>query len=267
MRLLIIVQARMSSVRLPGKVLLPVAGKPLLERMVERLRATSGHWPILVATTRSPEDLPIRRLCEHLDVDVFSGHPSDLLDRHYRAAKSRKADVVVKIPSDCPLIDPAIIDRVVNFFLEHQSDFDYVSNLHPPTYPDGNDVEVMTVHALEEAWKEATKPFEREHTTPYIWERPEQFRIGNVSWQSGMNYSMVHRWTIDYPEDYLLIKAVFERLYKIDRPVFRLMEIIDLLHREPYIMALNQEYIGVNWYGKHAHELRTISPDKYRKVI
>jgi spore coat polysaccharide biosynthesis protein SpsF len=267
MRLLIIVQARMAASRLPGKVLLPLAGKPLLERMIERLRATAGRWPILVATTRNSEDLRIRTLCEQLDVDVYSGHPTDLLDRHYRAAKSRKADVVVKVPSDCPLVDPAIIDRVASFFSEHQRDFDYVSNLHPPTYPDGNDVEVITFDALEKAWKEATKPFEREHTTPYIWGRPQSFRIGNVTWQSGMNYSMVHRWTIDYPEDYLLIKAVFERLYRKDRPVFRLMEIIDLLHREPQIKALNQEYIGVNWYGEHAHELRTISPDQRRKVI
>lgn len=266
MRTVIAVQARMGSSRLPGKVMLPIAGKPLLERMLERLQHVTQDCTLVVATTTGTEDEPIRTLCREVGVRCFDGHPQDLLDRHYQLARVFKSDVLLKIPSDCPLIDPAIVDRVLGYFLSHSSEYDYVSNLHPATYPDGNDVEVMTFDALQEAWKEASKDFEREHTTPFLWERPERFRIGNVAWEKGWNFSMTHRWTIDYPEDYLFVKAVYERLYSPSRPVFALADILDLLRREPHLKLLNEEYLGVNWYRHHAHELRTITSDEFRKA-
>ncbi len=207
MKVLLVVQARVGSSRLPGKVLLPVAGAPLLQRLLERIRSAQSRFDVVVATTTSPEDDVIRSLCDRIGARCFSGHPTDLLDRHHGAARAHGADVVIKVPSDCPLIDPAIVDRVLAAFLDGPRSYDYVSNLHPATYPDGNDVEVMTFDALDAAWREAQRPFEREHTTPFLWERPERFRIGNVAWDDGPDMSMTHRFTIDYPDDYAFVAA------------------------------------------------------------
>jgi spore coat polysaccharide biosynthesis protein SpsF len=264
MRMLVVVQARTGSTRLPNKIMMPLAGRPLLQRMLERVQAAATPFDLVVATTSEPEDDAVRTLCHSLRVDCFSGHPTDLLDRHYRAAAERNADVVVKIPSDCPLIDPAVIDRVLGFFLLHQSNYDYVSNLHPATYPDGNDVEVMTMETLAAAWREATRDFEREHTTPFIWERPDRFRLANVVWETGLNYSMSHRWTIDYPEDYTFIARVYDELWTEEKPIFSMEDILHLLEAQPDIPAINAQYAGVNWYRHHARELRTVTEAEYR---
>ena len=264
MKTVIIVQARTGSSRLPGKVLMPLAGAPLLERMLERVRSARRADEVVVATTGDPSDDPIRTMSGQLGLRCYSGHPTDLLDRHYRAGLMAEADIIVKIPSDCPLIDPAVIDRVLAFALAEPKRYDYVGNLHPATYPDGNDVEVIPMAVLETAWREATRAFEREHTTPYIWERPERFRIGNVVWESGLDYSMSHRWTIDYPEDYRFIAAVYDELFSPDRPIFTLENVLDLLARKPEIAAINARYAGVNWYRHHMHELRTISKEQTR---
>src|SRR5262245_15121151 len=141
MKILIVIQARTGSTRLPDKVLLPLAGAPLLQRLIERIRASSYASNVIVATTTNSKDDVIRALCRRSDVACFSGHPEDLRDRHYQAAIAERADAVVKVPSDCPLIDPAVINRVLEFYRQHHSKYDYVSNLHPPSYPDGNDVE------------------------------------------------------------------------------------------------------------------------------
>ena len=253
----IIVQARVGSSRLRGKVLLPLAGKTLLERMLQRVSAVKSPCEIVVATTTDIEDDKIRRVCRQGGIKCFSGNPTDLLDRHFKAAKEIRADVVVKIPSDCPLIDPGIIDRVLDFYFA--GNFDYASNLHPATYPDGNDVEVMPFAVLEEAWVRATMPFELEHTTPYIWERPDRFRIGNVAWETGLDYSMTHRWTIDYPEDYEFIKGVYDALWTEAHPVFSMSDILDLLESKPELSNANRKYAGVNWYRHYLHELKTIT--------
>jgi len=266
MRMLVVVQARTGSSRLPRKILMPLQGKPLLQRMLERVRAATTPFDLVVATTSEPEDDPVRNLCRSLQVDYSSGHPTDLLDRHYRAAVERRADIVVKIPSDCPLIDPAVIDRVLGFFLQHHHEYDYVSNLHPATYPDGNDVEVMTMETLSIAWREAARNFEREHTTPFIWERPERFRIGNVVWETGRNYSMSHRWTIDYPEDYTFIARVYDELWTPERQIFSMQDILRLLEAKPEIAAINARYAGINWYRHHAGELRTVTEGEYRML-
>jgi spore coat polysaccharide biosynthesis protein SpsF len=243
---------------------MPLAGAPLLQRMIERVRAASTPAALVIATTVDPSDEPIRALCASLGVDCFSGHPTDLLDRHYRAAAERDADAVVKIPSDCPLIDPAVIDKVMQSFHADPERYDYSSNLHPATYPDGNDVEIMSMDVLRSAWREADRPFEREHTTPFIWERPVRFRLHNVTWESGLDYSMSHRWTIDYPEDYEFLKAVYDELWSATRPIFTLNQILQLLERQPGIAAKNARHAGVNWYRHHLHELKTITPGQTR---
>ena len=219
-------------------------------------------------------------LARQAGVRCVSGHPTDLLDRHYQAAlecglspgspgspASPGEDVVVKIPSDCPLIDPAVIDRVIGCYLERPERYDFVSNLHPATYPDGNDVEVMPLAVLATAWREADKPHEREHTTPFLWDRPERFRLGNVRWETGRDLSMSHRFTVDYPEDYAFVSAVFDALWTPDgRRPFGLQEILDLLAARPDIFELNRRFAGVNWYRNHLGELATVGADQTRSL-
>jgi spore coat polysaccharide biosynthesis protein SpsF len=264
-KILTVIQARAGSSRLPGKILLPLASKALLLRMVERVAASKLCGTIVVATTTELVDDKVEDLCRSANIPCFRGHPTDLLDRHYQAACYYKADLVLKIPSDCPLIDAAIIDKGIQFYFDHPGEFDYVSNLHPATYPDGNDVEIMTFQALEKAWKEADRDLEREHTTPYIWENPNTFRIGNFSWESGDDFSMSHRWTIDYPEDYHFIERVYDELYP-GNPHFGITDILTLLRHNPDIFQLNSNYAGVNWYRNHLSELKTISPEQTKEV-
>ena len=254
--IIIVVQARMSSTRLPGKVMMPVLGKSLLARMTERLQQSGYPATVIVAIPDEVEDDVIEREVMLLGLHCFRGNMNNLLDRHYQAAKAFNADVILKIPSDCPLIDPGVIDQSLDcFFL---NDYDFVSNLHPATWPDGNDVEIMTMACLEKTWHEASLKLELEHTTPYIWENPEKFSIGNVEWATGLDYSMSHRFTIDYPEDYEFITRIYEELYPAN-PNFSCEDILQLLDNKPEIFDINQKYAGVNWYRHHLNELKTIS--------
>lgn len=266
---LIVIQARFGSSRLPGKILLDLAGAPLLVRMIERVARIKTPATIIVATTTASDDDPVAELCEKTGIAVFRGHPTDLLDRHYQAAREYGADVIAKIPSDCPLIDPEVIDAVFERFA--LGDCDYASNLHPASFPDGNDVEVMTLASLEAAWNEAHLSMEREHTTPFIWERPERFKLANVVWEpvaentSGRDYSMTHRWTIDYPEDYAFLARVYAELYA-HNPQFGLYDILALLDCKPEIQEINARYVGVNWYRHHLDELKTVSAEQTRII-
>ena len=262
-KILIVIQARIGSTRLPGKVMIPLAGKPLLCRMYERVAAANVPKEIVIATTMEREDDEVEAICKEFGMNCFRGHETDLLDRHYKATIDFGARHIAKIPSDCPLICPNVIDRVAGFYSSNHDKYDYVSNLHPATYPDGQDVEIMSIRILEQAWKESSKNFEREHTTPYIWENPEKFRSGNVEWETGLDFSMSHRMTIDYPEDYEFIKAVFEQLY-FEKNIFTLCDVMMLLDRKPELLEINSKYAGVNWYRNHIDELKTIQPDRTR---
>lgn len=261
--LTVVIQARTGSSRLPGKILMDICGKPLLIRMAERVQASAYPFRLIIATTTDSSDDPVEKLCDEYHLEVFRGHPTDLLDRHYQAALLTNARYVAKIPSDCPLIDPKVIDRVLEKFFSCSDSVDFISNLHPATYPDGNDVEVMHFNVLERAWKEAVKPLEREHTTPYIWENPEIFRTANVEWETGLDYSMSHRWTIDYPEDYEFIRTVYEELYP-ENPLFHLHDILNLLKLKPEIFGINSSLAGVNWYRNHLDELKTVNASMTR---
>jgi spore coat polysaccharide biosynthesis protein SpsF len=254
---LVVIQARTGSARLPGKALLPLAGAPLLQRMIERVAAATTPLSITVATTASPADDPIVEIARRAGVGCFRGHPTDLLDRHYHAAIAEGADVVVKIPSSCPLIDPRVIDRVVGHFHEEPGRYDFVSNLHPPTYPEGNDVEVMTISALEQAFREARRASDRQQATPFLWERPERFRLGSVVWEKGRDYSMIHRFRVEHPGDYAFVRAVYDRLWTPERPFFALDDILALLAARPSIHALNHEHAGVSRYRRELGELRS----------
>ena len=260
-----VIQARMGSSRFPGKVMLPLSGEPLLVRMVERVKASRYCGKVVVATTYLQDDDPIIDVCKKNSIPFYRGHPTDLLDRHLNVGKKYHSDAVAKIPSDCPLIDPGIIDKVIKYYLDNIDSFDYVSNLHPPTYPDGNDVEIFSLESLERSWEEAEKELEREHTTPYFWENPGKFKIGNVTWESGLDYSMSHRWTIDYEEDYKFIKSIYDELYNKNH-IFSLNDILSLLNDKPQLSRINEKYLGVNWYRHHLKELKTIS-EKNTKIL
>ena len=264
--IVIVVQARMSSSRLPKKVMLPILGKPLLFRMIERLKEVKRIVNIVIATSTHCDDDIIAHFCEKEGIIHYRGSLNDCLDRHWQVANLLRADVVVKTPSDCPLIDPQIVDKVLDYYFDNQNQFDYISNLHPATYPDGNDVEVMSIDCLERAWNEASRPLELEHTTPYIWENPDKFSIGNVVWETGFDYSLSHRLTIDYEEDYQFIKRVFEELYP-QKNSFSIDDILALLASKPEIYQINNHLAGVNWYRNHLHELKTIDASMTKKTV
>lgn len=260
MKIITVIQARMSSTRLPGKVMLPILGRPLLIRTIERVQAAKLIGQLVVATSVNPDDDEIEKLCIENGITCCRGHLTDLLDRHYQVGKLLSADAIVKIPSDCPLIDPRVIDKVLEHYI-NSDEFDYVSNLHPASYPDGNDVEIFSFEAIECAWKDATKDFEREHTTPFIWENQDYFSIGNVTWETGYDHSTNHRWTIDFPEDYEFIRKVYEELYPTN-PAFSLNDILILLKQKPHIAKINQQYLGKYWYEEHMDELKNINEYK-----
>ena len=261
----IVVQARMSSSRLEGKVMLPILDEPLLYRMIERIKQIKHSVNIVVATSTEKSDNKIVHLCHDKNITLYRGDLNNLLDRHYQVGVITGADVVIKIPSDCPLIDPSVIDKVIDFYLQNSNKYDFVSNLHPATYPDGNDVELMSFNALEKAWNEAYRPLELEHTTPYFWENPDKFRIGNVEWETGLDYSMSHRFTIDYEADYQFINRVYEELYPLN-PKFTLDDILDLIASKPEIYNINNKYAGVNWYRNHLDELTTIDASQTKEL-
>jgi len=232
-----IIQARTGSTRLPGKVLKEIGGKTLLEILVERVKRASSIDKIVIATTVAAEDKKIADLAGKLGLDSYRGSEKDVLDRYYQAAKKFKADVVVRITGDCPLMDPTIIDRVVGYYKENSDKFDYASNIRPPTFPDGMDVEVFPFTVLEKAWRDAELPSEREHVTAYIANHPEIFRIGNVFYECN---AVSIRLTVDNNEDFEVVRTIIENFP--DKKDFGLEDIIDLKKRNPGIFLGNSKY-------------------------
>jgi spore coat polysaccharide biosynthesis protein SpsF len=231
-RVVAIIQARMGSTRLPGKVLMNLCGETVLARVVQRLRRATLIDCIVVATTNRPSDDVIVRECNSLQVACLRGSETDVLDRYWQAAQWFGAEVIVRVTSDCPLIDPELADETIRAFLRQP--FDYASNALERTYPRGLDTEVFTIAALERAWREANKPYEREHVTPYIYEHPELFRL--LSIRAERDYS-AYRWTLDTPEDMQLMQAIYARF--ADRDNFGWREILALMEREPELATLN----------------------------
>lgn len=237
MNKVLIVQARMASTRLPGKILKTVLGKPLLEYQIERLKRVKLKDEIVIATTTKDTEEPIIELCERLNVPYFRGSEEDVLSRYYWAAQQNHADLVIRITSDCPIIDPAIIDKVIEYYLIHSNQFDYVSNTLERTFPRGMDTEVFSFKALSEAYNEAKDESEREHVTPFIYRNTYRYRLANVSYFEDQSK---HRWTVDTMEDFQLIKRIIEHLYPIN-PSFTLEDTLKLLQEHP------------DWYYLNAH--------------
>jgi spore coat polysaccharide biosynthesis protein SpsF (cytidylyltransferase family) len=231
MRTVAIVQARMSSTRLPGKCLADIAGQPLLWHTVTRTRAAAAVDEVLVATSRESSDDPIERFCASEGVAIFRGDLDDVLDRFRRAARFARADRIVRVTADCPVLDHDVIDAVVGVFDDEAHD--YVSNTCDRTFPDGLDTEVLSAAALERAWSEATLPSEREHVTPYIWKNPDRFRLHQVRQSPDRS---AERWTVDEPRDLSFIREVFARIGTLE---FGQREILALLDDAPELRRIN----------------------------
>jgi spore coat polysaccharide biosynthesis protein SpsF len=235
----VIVQARMGSSRLPGKVMLEAAGKPLLGHLNDRLKLAQTLERICVATTTESRDQAIVDFCDSHNILVFRGSETDVLDRYYQAAMHYNLDVIVRVTSDCPLIDPVLIDKMVQFFRKHNHDYDLVTNRHPLTFPDGTDFDVMSIEKLKYVWEHAAEPHQREHTVPYFWE--SGMRVYNFEHPDKLFRQ--HRWTLDYPEDYELINRIITGLYR-DGNFFGTEDILNFLAGNPHLQNINAKYIS-----------------------
>ena len=240
-----VIQARTGSTRLPNKTLKKICGKPMILHVLERLSNSKLIDKIVVATSTNPNDDELYSLVKNNDYEVFRGSEMDCLDRHYQVGKKFHADLICKITSDDPLIDPVLTDKIIGFFLQNLDKYDYVSNVHPPTFPDGLDVEIMQMSALENAWKNTSDSNDREHTTTFIWSNPSKFRIGNYKNPKNKNLFLTDRWTVDYLEDFKFVNAVYEELYN-EQKIFLSDDIFDLLKRKPEIKLINEKYVSKN---------------------
>jgi len=220
-------QARSSSSRLPGKVLKPILGEPMLIRQIERINRCKKLSRLIVATSNEESDDFLSKELEEREIKIFRGELDDVLDRFYQAAKLYKPAHVVRLTGDCPLADPKIIDLVIS---EHvKNNVDYTSNISPPTYPDGLDVEIMRFSVLENVWQHATEQSDREHVTLYIRNHPEKYSQYNVV--SDKDYSKL-RWTVDEDSDYIYIKKIYEALSQ-SNPQFGFEEILEYIEENP----------------------------------
>ena len=227
MRPLAILQARMSSSRLPGKVMRPLLGEPMIGRQIERLRLAERLGPILVATSEDPGDDPLVAYVESLGVAVYRGSLHDVLDRFHGALEGHAAGPhFLRLTADCPLADPALIDLSIEVHLNSGADYTHTSPGW--TFPKGLDVEVCTVAALNAAWAETADPYDREHVTPFIYRRPERFKVEQITRDPPLRY----RWTVDTPEDFAFVADVYEALYPAN-PAFTSQDILAWQARHP----------------------------------
>jgi spore coat polysaccharide biosynthesis protein SpsF len=231
----IIIQARMGSTRLPGKHLKTVIGKPLIAFLVERLRQVQSAHEIVVATTDNPLDEKLIEFCKAENLSYFRGSEEDVLERFYQCAKQYQADVIVRVTADCPLIDPAIIDKVIQQFLENYPRTDFTSNVIERRYPRGMDVEVFSFNSLEKVFNEAKLPEEREHVTPYYYRHPDLFQITSVVKETDNSQ---YRWTVDTEDDFKLISLVLQRIYP-KKPTFTLEDLLKLFYEHPDWVEIN----------------------------
>jgi len=237
-RVVAIIQARMGSSRLPGKVLRDIHGKPMLVWVIERAQRAKSVTETVVATTIDEGDDILEQVCRSYHIPCLRGNVYDVLDRYYQIAREVEADVIVRLTADCPLIDPDLIDLVVQRFQEEQVDF-AANRLPPPyqrTYPIGLDVEVVSFSALEKAWKEAKEKHEREHVLPYLYEEPGRFRTLTVDHEVDLGSL---RWTVDTPQDLAFVREVIARLP--DKETFTWLDVLKLVEDDPNLSKINAD--------------------------
>jgi spore coat polysaccharide biosynthesis protein SpsF (cytidylyltransferase family) len=246
MKTVAVIQARMGSSRLPGKVLMTLLDQPVIQWVYERASRIQGIDEVVVATTTAEADDPLTGWCEGHGVPVFRGSEYDVLDRYVQCASGYGADAVVRITADCPLLDPQISGRVVAAFFEARP-CDYASNTRPATFPDGLDTEMISRDALEVSGREAGEAFEREHVTAFVRRRADRFRLESVVCETDLSD---HRWTLDEPSDFAFLSAVAERLRR-DKLSGSMHEVLGILAGEPELRALNSGIVG-NARADHA---------------
>ncbi|MBL3593111.1 MAG: glycosyltransferase family protein [Synergistaceae bacterium] len=225
--ILAVLQARVSSSRLPSKVLLPLLGKPMILRQIERIYRSKMIDDFVLATSRDGSDDVLVDICKKENIPVCRGSLDDVLDRFYSVVKQGEASHIVRLTGDCPLCDPLVVDELIKFHLS--GNFDYSSNIDPPTFPDGLDVEVFRRWCLDVAWSEAVLPSEREHVTLFIRNNKNRFFCGSLENDVDLSH---HRWTVDEEEDYIFVKSVYENLYFIN-PGFGMNDILSFLDENP----------------------------------
>lgn len=235
MKVAAIIQARMGSMRLPGKILKTINGKTLLEYQIERVKQARSIDQIIIATTVKDSEQPIVDLCEKLGVDYYRGSEENVLSRYYEGAQTFGVDVVARLTSDCPIIDPKVIDQVVKHYLDNQSSVDYVSNTLERTYPRGLDTEVFSFEALGKAYHEAVLPRDKEHVTAYFYTNPNLFKLQGI--KNETDYGS-YRWTVDTAEDFELIQLILTELYNPNQ-LFLLGDVIKLLKDHPEWNEIN----------------------------
>ncbi|WP_446935851.1 cytidylyltransferase domain-containing protein [Lysinibacillus fusiformis] len=233
MRIVAIIQARMGSTRLPGKILKKVNDRPLLSYQLERLQQSNYINDLVIATTLNEKDDLIVEFCKKNNILWFRGSEKDVLARYYETAKTFKADAIVRITSDCPIIDVQVVDKTIQYFVDNN--YEYVSNTVDRTYPRGLDTEAFTFEALEKAYKEAVMERDREHVTAYFYTNPDVFKISSV--RNETDYSK-YRWTVDTEEDFQLIKNIIEKLYN-DNPNFTFHDTVKLMEANPDWFYIN----------------------------
>lgn len=247
MKTVLIIQARMQSSRLPGKVLLPLAGKPMLEWVITRAEHARVIDACMVATTVDVADDPIEHWCSEQNVPVYRGSQFDVLDRYYHAALQAEADVIIRVTADCPLIDPALIDRLFAFYVKEQADF-AANRLPPPwhrTYPIGLDAEIVSMDMLTKAWKNAEEKYEREHVMPWFYDTPGRCKVSILD--NSEDFGM-HRWTVDTPEDYAMMQALFEKLP--DPQTASWTDVLEIIRDNPELEMINA--------SSHAKEMKVV---------
>jgi spore coat polysaccharide biosynthesis protein SpsF len=248
-----IIQARMTSSRLPGKVMLPLpygSGTPALEQMIKRIKRSKLVNQIIIATTTNRSDDVIYRLSRKLHVGCFRGSEENVLSRYYFAATENGSDVVLRLTSDCPFIDPGIIDKTIKMHIRDKNDY---SACGP--YPVGMSVEIMSYGTLKETYLNAKKEEETEHVTPYIyWSHPEKFKIGELKVPKELNRRDI-RVTLDTPEDYALICLVFDELYEANKN-FSVSDIVRLFNKKPYLLLVNKRIIQKKIFKTLKEELK-----------
>ena len=247
-----IIQARMCSSRLPGKVMMkPDDHNPIVFHVIKQLQNCKLLDEIVVATTNLSEDDELAKFVKNMGVLLFRGNSDDVLDRYYQCAKEFSFSDIVRITSDNPLIDPTIVDLVISKYLEGASE--YVTNSFPKTFPQGTETEVFSFRILEDVWKNAKKPSEREHVTPYISNNPEKFKINNVSYPENLSHL---RWTVDTESDFNLVQILLKKIK--NRPVL-MKDILNLFEKEPNLKKINENYILNEGYLKSLKDEKNLN--------
>lgn len=243
MKKVVIIQARMGSTRLPGKVMVKIKGMTVLAHIVERIRCCKNVDDIIIATSLNKNDDLIVKECSNIGVNYFRGSEQDVLSRYYHTAKQSNADLIVRITADCPLIDFTIIDNMIIEFIEKDTlnNIDYMSNFDvvKNTFPRGMDVEIIKACALEKTYRDAKESYEREHVTPYIYNNPDKFNL--IGYSNNEDLSK-YRFTLDTKEDLQLIKVIYDNLYE-DNNIFSMNDIIDFINKNPQVVRINENVV------------------------